>query len=236
MNMRVFPDHEAMSEAAATVIADFVRAKPDTLLCAASGSTPNRAYERLAAQHARDAKLFAQMRLLKLDEWGGLAMNDAATCETHLRRALVAVLGLAERYVAFDSAAPAEQECDRIRVWLAANGPIDLCVLGLGLNGHLGFNEPAEFLQPHTHVARLSVTSLQHAMLSQGSSQPTHGLTLGMAELLQARKIVLVVSGSAKQAALARLLRPEISPEFPASFLHLHADVEICCDVAAAPS
>jgi galactosamine-6-phosphate isomerase len=233
MEPMVFPDHEALSRQAANWLVDRLRERPESLFCAASGSTPHRAYELFAAHREREPALFERMRLLKLDEWGGLPLDDPGTCETHLRRALVDPLSLAERYTAFDARAFAAAECARVAGWLRQHGPIDVCLLGLGLNGHLGFNEPAEFLQPHAHVAKLSETSLAHSMLTSGGHPPSHGLTLGMADLLQSRRVLLLVSGEAKRQPLAELLREEITTRFPASFLHLHADVTLFCDEGA---
>jgi len=233
MEVAAFADYESLSRAAAERVAAQLRAKPRLLLCAASGSTPHRTYELLAEQRRGEPALFEHMRLIKLDEWGGLPRNDPATCESHLQSTLVEPLGLQNRYTSFDSAAPPQPECERIAAWLRAHGPIDLCILGLGLNGHLGFNEPAEFLQPHAHVAKLSQSSLTHAMLSQSNSRPTHGLTLGMADLLQASEVLLLVAGSAKRAALSQLMRAEITPQFPASFLWLHPQATVLCDAAA---
>jgi galactosamine-6-phosphate isomerase len=229
----VYSDHESLSLAAAGWIIERVRWNPSLLLCAASGSTPHRTYELLAKRRESEPETLKQLRLLKLDEWGGLPMDDPSTCETHLRSTLVEPLGLQDRYVAFASDAAPQQECDRVGAWLREHGPIDLCVLGLGLNGHLGFNEPAEWLQPHAHVAELSLTSLKHAMLSQTARRPTHGLTLGMADLMQSREVLLLVSGTTKRESLARILREEISPGFPASFLHLHPRVTLMTDAAS---
>jgi len=196
-----------------------------------------RTYDLLAERRAAEPRLFDHVRLLKLDEWGGLPRNDPASCETHLRRALVTPLALSDRYVGFDGQ-PADPlaECARVAAWLNENGPIDVCVLGLGVNGHLGFNEPAEFLQPHAHVAHLSNASLSHAMLRETQSKPSYGLTLGMADLLQSRQVLLLVTGDAKRVPLARLLEGRITTQFPASLLALHANVVLLCDEAAVAS
>jgi galactosamine-6-phosphate isomerase len=161
-------------------------------------------------------------------------MDDPASCDRSLRQALVDPLRLHDRYVSFDSVpGDAKMECARIARWLKQHGPIDTCVLGLGLNGHLGFNEPGEFLQPHAHVAQLSDTSMSHAMLDHARSRPTHGLTLGMADLLHARNVLLLVNGPKKAASLRRLLSGQITTDFPASLLWLHPNVLLSCDEAA---
>jgi len=193
-----------------------------------------RTYALLAARGACEPELFSRVRVLKLDEWGGLTINDPATCEHSLRKVLIGPLKLADRYTGFHCEArdPAS-ECERIAAWLKHNGPIDLCVLGLGLNGHVGFNEPAAALQPHAHVARLSDESLSHPTLGNAIRRPSYGLTLGMADILQSRRIVLLVTGRAKQAALKILLTGPITTTFPASLLHLHPAVKLVCDSAA---
>jgi galactosamine-6-phosphate isomerase len=230
----VFPDHEAMSRAAADLLAEQISRNPDTLLCLATGATPMRSYELLAARRETGAGLFNRLRVLKLDEWGGIPMENPATCESFLRKSFIGPLGLESRYIGFHSQPEnAAAECDRIRLWLAGNGPIDLCVLGLGVNGHLGFNEPADALQPHAHVATLSAESLKHSMIAKEHVKPKFGLTLGMADLLQARQILLVVNGHSKRAALKQLLSGRISTDFPASFLWLHGNVTLFCDQAA---
>jgi galactosamine-6-phosphate isomerase len=105
--------------------------------------------------------------------------------------------------------------------------------LGLGLNGHVGFNEPAAFLRPHAHVAELSESSLAHSMLGRREKRPSYGLTLGMADLIQARKVMIMVTGPTKKTPLKRLLCGDITTDFPASLLQLHADALVLCDNAA---
>ena len=125
-------------------------------------------------------------------------------------------------------------ECARMATWLAANGPIDLSILGLGVNGHLGFNEPAAALQAGPHVARLSRASLRHEMLRNARGQASYGLTLGMGDLMRSREVLLLVSGARKAEQLRRLFTGQVTPRFPASFLGLHPVLTICCDLAAA--
>jgi galactosamine-6-phosphate isomerase len=230
----VLTDHESASQYAADWLCDVLRKRPNTLLCLASGNTPTRTYELLSQRASADPGLLAQSRIVKLDEWGGLPPGDVATCEYHLRTLLIGALQMGSRYVGFASN-PDDPvaECARIAGWLRHHGPIDACVLGLGVNGHLGFNEPAEFLQPHAHVAELSAASLRHSMLSDTASRPTYGLTLGMADVLQSRRILVLATGAAKREPLAQMLNGRITPWSPASMLQLHPDVTLVCDDAA---
>ncbi len=231
----ILPDYDALSQHAAAWIIEQLRIRPDSLICLAAGSTPTRTYELLALEGAKEPTLFEQCRIVKLDEWGGLPPGDPATCDSQLRTTLVSPLKLTERYVAFESnPLDPNAECARIAAWLDQNGPIDISVLGLGINGHLGFTEPAEYLQPFAHIAELSQASLAHVMLAATDVRPTYGLTLGMADLIQSRRILLLVSGPTKRNPLERLLGGRISTNFPASMLQVHPNVLLICDRAAA--
>lgn len=226
---------EEMGRAAAEVIADELKKKPGLLLCAATGSTPTPAYGFLTAKKKEEPDLFRSLKILKLDEWGGLPMEDPGSCETYLQNHLIRPLDIpAERYLSFQSRAEPETECRRITQALDENGPIDLCVLGLGLNGHLGFNEPADSLQPLPHRAKLAPGSLQHSMIRNSTVPLEYGLTIGMSHLLQSKMILLLVNGSHKNAAMKRLFSRQVSTDFPASFLWLHPRVICLCDREAA--
>jgi len=234
--IRVCDALESMSREAAERIVAALEAKPDLLLCAAGGSTPLRTYQLLAEHHTRSPHSFRSLRVVKLDEWGGMAMNEPGSCEDQLRTHLVGPLGLCDdRYVGFNSQpADGEAECRQICSRLAVEGPIDLCVLGLGSNGHIAMNEPAASLQPSAHVARLTDATLAHSMLANSKSRPAFGLTLGMAEILASHEILLLVSGASKREPLRRLLQRNITTEFPASFLWLHRNWTLLGDRAAA--
>lgn len=231
------PTHEAASQLAAAAIATRLQRRPGALLCLATGATPERCYQLLAEHGRREPALFRQARILKLDEWGGLALDDPATCEAYLRRVLVEPLNLRpDQFVGWESRpADVSAECRRIRDWLREHGPIDLCILGLGLNGHLGFNEPASTLQLQPHRAELAAASQGHSMLSVARGRPEYGLTLGFLDLFRAREIFLLVTGAHKRRQIERWLRPELSTDFPASLLWLHPGLTVFVDEAAWP-
>ncbi len=237
LRLRVFGAYEAMSRAAADLVCGELRRQPDLLLCVSAGATPARTYEILAARYCRQPKLFERMRVVQIDEWGGLAPRDPATCEMDLSHKVLDPLRVSRnRFKGLRTdATDLEAECDRMQGWLAANGPIDVCILGLGTNGHVGMNEPAEALAPRTHVATLAESSRGHGMLKDMAKKPRYGLTLGLADILGSRRVLLLVNGKRKRPAVRRLMRPEISTLFPASFLWLHPDATVLCDRDAAP-
>jgi galactosamine-6-phosphate isomerase len=236
LRIEVADSYEAMSRRAAGLIVEELKKKPGLILSVAAGGSPSRLYELLADRHRLKPALFRRMRLLQIDEWGGLSKGHAASCESDLRLKFLEPLAVTEeRYVGFRTEAKdPEVECDRIAQWLAANGPIDICILGLGLNGHVAMNEPAEALAPHAHVARLTRSSMQHPMLKQLRQKPSYGLTVGMGDILRSRMVLLLVNGKHKRSALERLLKPAITTRFPASLLWLHPQAIVLCDQEAA--
>ena len=236
LHLVIAEDYRALSLQAACLIAEEVKARPNLLVCASGGKSWVGCYEQLARTNNQNPKLFSQLRVVQVDEWGGLRQGHSATCRAQIKAQLLQPLGVAsERFGGFQSdPAKPERECERMQRWLAANGPIDICFLGLGLNGHIALNEPAAGLSPRVHVTELTPRSLKSNMLKNLERKPRYGLTLGVGHS-PSRKILLLVSGQAKQAVLQRLLKPIISTHFPASFLWLHPAVTIICDRAALP-
>jgi len=232
IGLEVADSYEAMSQRAADIIVAALKKRPNLLLCASAGGTPTRTYSCLAAECKAHARLFSRLRVLQIDEWGGLEPGSPVTCAADLRLKLANPIHLPpRRYVGFRTNAPDPTgECERISKWLAANGPIDVCILGLGLNGHIAMNEPARELTPDAHIAALTKSSQKHGMLRDLASKPKFGFTLGMRDILCSRQILLLVSGAAKRQVLQRLLEPKVSTQFPASFLWLHLNAAILCD------
>jgi galactosamine-6-phosphate isomerase len=235
VRIHIARDHEQTSRRAAARIVAAIRRKPDLLLGVVTGASPTRTYERLAERRAVEPALFRRVRVLKLDEWLGLPPRHPASCESYLRRNLLGPLGIPRsRYEGFRMRPKdADADCARLDRWLGRHGPIDLCVLGLGRNGHLLMNEPAAALPPGPHVARLAASTRRHSMLEGLETPPRRGLTMGLADILESRAILVLVSGRAKSAALRRTLSGRVTTRCPASLLWLHRDVTVYCDRAA---
>jgi len=237
MRVKAFTDHDAMSRAAARYVTRELERRPSLLLGVVTGVTPTRTYEHLALSREARPGLFRRFRVLKLDEWRGLPARHPATSEAYVRAKILAPLGVERARYEGWACAPArpEAECSRIARFLARHGPMDVCLLGLGRNGHLLMNEPAAALRPGPHEARLAASTRRHSMLESLGTPPTHGLTLGMADILASRRILLLVSGRHKAAALRRALTGGVSTRCPASLLALHPDATVYCDREAAP-
>ena len=178
------------------------------------------------------------LRILKLDEWGGVPMTDPQSCEVYLQENLIKPLGIEEEnYISFqsDSEVPAD-ECKRIQEYLEEQGPIDLCIVGIGLNGHVALNEPADVLQPHCHVQELSEKSLSHPMAVGMEVKPTYGLTLGMVDILNSKQLILLISGANKAEITKEFMTKKITTSLPASLLWLHPNALCLCDQDALQS
>lgn len=227
MNINYFSNAEVMSQKAADIVLEEVRHKPNLLLCTATGSSPKVLYQILAEENQKQEQLFQKAQVMPLDEWIGLPTTEGS-CYAYINEHVLIPLEIAAtRYFGFNAAALSlEKECERIQEFLKNKGPIDVCILGLGKNGHLGFNEPAKKLQPHCHVANLAPQSQEHNMIGSAPSKPTKGLTLGMQDILAARKVILVVSGAGKEAVTKQLLSGEVANDCPATWLWKHSNVD----------
>ncbi len=214
-----------LNEQASELLVYEFRENPHSLVCAATGNSPTGIYRELVSKQF--SIVVENLRFIKLDEWYGLGADDAGSCEYYLRKNLLDPLEVSsDRYITFDGLTDnPEKEFEHVRQYLVHNGPIDLAILGLGTNGHIAFNEPADVLQPQPHLATLSETSLSHSMITGNGNLITHGMTLGLADILQAKKIILPVFGQSKREIMGRLLEGKVSTHLPASLLWLHPDV-----------
>jgi galactosamine-6-phosphate isomerase len=227
-----FSDYDSMSQFAANEVISLLRQKSDSLICAATGHSPKGLYNSLINHSKSEPELFEKIRLIKLDEWGGLGPGNPATCEHYLQDHLVRPLSISDdRYISFQSNFEnSDHECMRVQNLLSQHGPIDICILGLGQNGHLGFIEPAPFLHPSSHIANLSADSLSHQMIQSLESKPTFGLTLGMQDILSSKHILLLITGKGKGDVYESLIKKEIRTTLPASFLWLHQNIKCLVD------
>jgi galactosamine-6-phosphate isomerase len=232
MKIRYFDDYSSLTNTASLILIDDIRAKKDLLICAATGGSPTGLYGKLAEEFKVNSILFSNIRILKLDEWGGIPMNDPNTCHSYLQKHVITPLKIDNsRYIAFDnSSINPEEECKRIQKEIETRGPIDVCILGLGKNGHLGLNEPADFLHKDCHIARLTESTMQHSMAQSMINKPSFGMTVGIKDILQSKKILLLITGQQKQDSIRRFLTGDISTQLPASFLWLHSNVECLID------
>ena len=227
MRIAEFEEIDQMGQKAFSIVMDEIEHNPQLLLCTATGSSPLPLYLNLAEEAKKREAVFDQTRILPLDEWVGLPSSDGS-CHAFLQKHIIKPLQIdQQRYFPFNlETENLEEECLRIQDIVQEQGPIDLCILGLGKNGHLGFNEPADELQPHCHIADLALQSQQHSMILGSSIKPSQGITLGIQDILSSKRILLIVSGSEKEEAKKKLLSGEITSQCPASLLWKHDNVD----------
>ncbi len=232
MQIKVCESYESLSLEAKNIIVSELSRHKDLMLCAATGGSPTKMYEDLADEAKTKPDLFSKFTLLKLDEWGNLPMNNEGTCEFYLQKHVVGPLKVPkERYISFQSKSEnPELECLRVQKELEAKGPIDICILGIGMNGHIALNEPADYLEADCHIAHLSEQSLKHPMLADSDEKPLYGITLGMANIMQSKLIILLISGSKKREIAKKLFEKKITTSLPASLLWLHPNVVCLID------
>jgi len=230
MKITYLESYSALSEKAAQLIASEVQQNPSLLFCAATGGSPTGMY----AEMTKQKEFFTKMRVIKMDEWGIIPLNHPDSCETYLKKHLLGPMEIAdERYTTFDTAPElVETECARISQFIQANGPMDICILGLGKNGHIAFNEPAETLNPAFHKAVLAESTIAHDPALSAGSEPAYGLCVGMEGIMQSKKIIFLVTGKGKQEAVKRIMERRIGTDCPASFLWMHPNVECLIDTS----
>ncbi len=217
-------DYEELSRISAEVMIECLRKKPDSLFCLATGNSPARAYEIFVERVNREQINVQKLRILKLDEWWKINGNDPSTCENFIQRKIIKPLNIcSQNYVGFNSdTSDANVECDRIAEIIKDNGPIDLCILGIGKNGHLGLNEPGLSFIPFTHVVQLDKKTKTHDMLTKNNVNMDYGMTIGMADIIAARKVLLIATGNDKEDSFNVFQKGEVRSDLPASILWLH--------------
>ncbi len=226
VDLKVFDTYTELCENAFEYVISVLYRKPQAVMCVATGESPIGLY-RLFNQQTH---VFQDINVLKLDEWGGISPSDPSTCETYIKENIIQPLGLTEsQLLGFKSDADDPNlECERVKGLIKQIGGIDLCVLGVGEDGHVGLNFPEETLIPEAHTVPASY--LTHSMLDKAKEKPTHGYTLGMKEIVNSRNIMLIIKGSRKKEAMIKLMKGEITPHFPASFLLLSENLTVYSD------
>lgn len=229
MEFRVFNDYQELSRAGAEEVFTYLEMKRKSVICVATGESPRGMYNLFPSRK----ELFEEVVFIKLDEWGGISASDPSTCQTYIKEVILEPLGLKEdRLVGFETnPTNPEEECKRVRRLIDDLGGIDIAILGLGADGHIGLNFPGESIPSSAHVVKGEL--LTHSLIQKAIEKPKFGFTLGFKEILSSSKIILPVSGNAKKSALRELLKGELTPRIPASFLSLSPRVLILCDKSA---
>ena len=238
MKLNIFANQEQLHEAAAQTIIELLRQKPDAVLGLATGGTPVGIYEALAAAVRRGEVSFARATTFNLDEYVGLPPGHPESYRFYMEQHLFRHIDIPpeQTHIPDGNAPELERECERYERLLEAAGRIDLMLLGLGHNGHIGFNEPGRVLHGRTHVAVLHPqTRKANARFFRTPEEvPTRAITMGLGSILKARTILLVVKGADKADIVHRALTGPLTTECPASLLQLHPHLVVMLDEEAA--
>ena len=216
-------DFEAMSRRSAELVADVVRAKPDALISLPAGSTARRTYEILKEMADRGDVDFSRARFVALDEWLDLK-DESENCDAFMRKNFYTPLGIPdERVKRFDiHAADLDRTCRDVDEFIFAHSGIDVMLLGVGMNGHLGLNEPGGDFSDYAKVVELdSVTMNVGQKYFTGGMELTRGITLGVHHMFDAKLVILQVGGAHKADIMERVLRTPPTENLPATVLKL---------------
>ena len=239
MRIRVFPTQDSAARALAADVAAAVRAQPALVLALPTGRTPISFYRYLTALHREKRVDFSRVTAFNLDEFVDIGPSDPRSYRAYMQRHLFDHVNLSPRriHVLNGIASDVEAECRRYERAIARAGGVDVMILGLGRNGHVGFNEPARFLIARTHLAKLAAATREANRALFGSrvgDVPRSALSIGIGTILSARRIILVATGAGKSRSVERMVNGPVTPELPASFLQLHAAVDLWLDGASA--
>jgi glucosamine-6-phosphate deaminase len=230
-----FPTEAALAESLARVLIETVRRLPTVVMGLPTGRTPLATYAELVRLTAEERVDWSDVRTFNLDEFVGLGPVDRGSYRSFMEERLFRPVNISRAHIGFldGKAADLEAECERYERAIDAVGGIDVMLLGIGNNGHIGFNEPAGTLVARTHrVALDDPTRAANALWFDGDliRVPREALTMGMGTILRARSIILIATGETKADVVSAMLYGGVTTRVPASFLQLHPQVTVMLD------
>jgi len=244
MDLQVFESREAAEHAVAAEVAALVSARPSAVLGLASGETPTGVYRELVRRHRETGLDFSRVLTFNLDEYLGVDPADPRSFRACMRAQLFGPAGIPLAHTRFPDGwehgrrVPVEalgRHCDEFERAIVDAGGIDMQILGIGRNGHIGFNEPGSAPASRTRMVELQPQTRADAARAFGdvATVPTHALTMGVGTILDARAVRVLAFGEGKRGVVARTLATIRDPLWPASLLHGHPDVRLIVDRAA---
>lgn len=230
-------DYNDLSRKAANLISAQVLMKPDCVLGLATGSSPVGTYKQLIEWYERGDLDFSKVTSINLDEYKGLSGDNDQSYRYFMNTNLFNHVNIdkSRTFVPNGLEPDADKACKEYNDIIAREGGIDLQLLGLGHNGHIGFNEPCDVFEKETHCVDLTESTIaaNTRFFASEADVPRQAYTMGIGNIMQAKKIVVVVSGADKAKILKAVVTGPVTPQVPASILQLHKDVVIVADEAA---
>ena len=239
MEIIIQPTYARLAEVAAEIIRDALLKKPNLVLGLATGSTPIGVYEALAEMHRTDGLDFSGVTTFNLDEYVGIPPDHPYSYHTFMETHLFKHINIrAENYHIPQSTAVGHVEfCERYEAAIVNAGGIDIQILGIGKDGHIGFNEPSSSLGSRTRIKTLTQSTLEANAPHFGGTidaVPKIAITMGIGTIMEARECLLLASGESKAEAIANAVEGPITAEVPASVLQMHPRTSVIIDEAAA--
>jgi len=238
MNILIMKDYKEMSRQAALLIAASIALKPNLVLGLPTGRTPVEMYKELVMIYQNGFVDFKYVTTFNLDEYVGIGKSDRNSFYSYMQNNLFRYVNIDKKniYTPNGMAKNLSLECKRYEDSIRRYGPIDLIILGIGHNGHIGFNEPSDEFIPETHIEQLTKGTRTANAKYFGSIDrvPHKAITMGLGTIMSSRTIILIASGRDKAETIKRALKGSITPHFPASVLRLHQDCTFLIDRDAA--
>ncbi|MBE7049447.1 MAG: glucosamine-6-phosphate deaminase [Ruminococcaceae bacterium] len=237
MKVIVCNNYDELSMEAAKIMAATIKEKPDGVLGLATGSTPIGMYDNLIEMYKNGELDFKDIKTFNLDEYYPLSADNDQSYHYFMNKQLFSGINVKEEniHILDGLSKDPEKECADFEKLIDEAGGIDIQVLGIGQNGHIGFNEPDDKLYANTHLTDLTENTIKanSRFFEKESDVPTKALTMGMGTILKAKKIIILANGKAKHKVVSELVQPMITTNNPATFLNAHADVTLICDKEA---
>ena len=236
MVVRVYQNPEEVSFACAMLIAAQVTEKPDSVLGLATGSSPIGTYQQLAKWFEEGKVDFSSAISFNLDEYAGIKEDNPCSYHYFMQDQLFRHINMKETYLPSGIAKDMEEEGKRYDGAIREKGGIDLQLLGIGRNGHIGFNEPAEDFLYGTSLVDLTASTIDanKRFFEKEEDVPRKAISMGIGTIMEAKKIVLIAMGQDKAEAVLGAVKGKVHPQMPASILQMHPNTIILCDKAAA--
>ncbi len=237
MEVRIFDTADEIAVACADIFTDIIKSKPDCILGLATGASPVKTYNELIRRYNNGEISFESIRTFNLDEYCDLPRDDKNSYYTFMHENLFNSVNIKEEnvHIPDGNAKDPEEHAKSYDAMIDEAGGIDIQLLGIGTNGHIGFNEPSDTFSDGTFKVKLTDSTIKsNSIYFDDDSMPRYALTMGINSIMKAKKIVLIATGEAKADAIKATVDGEVTPMCPASVLKNHPDAVLLIDKAAA--
>ena len=237
MKQIIYNNYTELSVKTAEQISKIISEKPDALLCFPAGETSVGTFKHLIELNQKGVISFKKCKIVGLDEWANIGVMKSENCFSFLKKHLFDHIDYSEENLCFfdGESSDLKHECVKTDDFIKKNGPIDMMLLGAGMNGHLGLNEPGSSYDLHSHIVILDeTTKIVGQKYFSAKVNLLKGVTLGLKDIMEAKTVILQLNGNRKAEVVKRLIESEVSPGFPASVIKSHLNSFLLLDKEAA--